>query len=578
MKHNKHTKKDLRPELKVSNEYVTKYLDDYYAGRIILNQERIDLIHYLEKSVLSDEDLFFNEQQLNDCINFIEKWYFHLQTFQKFLLAFVFLYHHDNTNYYGDFLWLMGRGSGKNGLISGLSNYLISELYGTRNYNGSIVANSEDQAKTSIEEIYNTVHLGGNERLIDSFYSTNSRTKSRLTNSVVRYRTSNGNTKDGLRDGFVIFDEIHEYQDDTNVKVHLSGLGKVPNPRVFYIGSDGYVREGFLDKKIKLAKDILAGKVRSDRMFPWICKLNSENEIDDPDNWEMAIPMLSKPLTGYGKTLLRQVRKDYDDLEDTPSGREEFLTKRMDLPSQAMERSVAEWDEIMSTNKPFPESVDGYQAIAAVDYASIRDFIAAAVTIKHEGKIITFEKQWARKAFCDKFFGYSRPPGQPTPNKRLSVPIKDWEERGLLEVVDAPILDPQLPLNWIREMAMRFSIKKVVMDNYRAVIMRKLFEDAGFEVDIIKNPTAIDGLLAPIIDNGFARRQFIWGDNPLLRWNTQNVLVKVDGKGNKQYLKKEENRRKTDGFKAFEYTLYRIDDIEETNINGFLDMINNINF
>ena len=413
MKHNKHTKKDLRPELKVSNEYVTKYLDDYYAGRIILNQERIELIHYLEKSVLSDEDLFFNEQQLNDCINFIEKWYFHLQTFQKFLLAFVFLYHQDDTNYYGDFLWLMGRGSGKNGLISGLSNYLISELYGTRNYNGSIVANSEDQAKTSIEEIYNTVHLGGNERLIDSFYSTNSRTKSRLTNSVVRYRTSNGNTKDGLRDGFVIFDEIHEYQDDTNVKVHLSGLGKVPNPRVFYIGSDGYVREGFLDKKIKLAKDILAGKVRPDRMFPWICKLNSENEIDDPDNWEMA---------------------------------------------------------------------------------------------------------------------------------------------------------------------MRFSIKKVVMDNYRAVIMRKLFEDAGFEVDIIKNPTAIDGLLAPIIDNGFARKQFIWGDNPLLRWNTQNVLVKVDGKGNKQYLKKEENRRKTDGFKAFEYTLYRIDDIEETNINGFLDMINNINF
>lgn len=560
------------------NEFVTQYIKQYEQHKVIFNQERIDLIEYLKRSVLSDDDLYFNDKQINDCINFTEKWFFKLQTFQKFLIAFVFLYHSDGTNYYQDFIWLMGRGAGKNGLISALSSFLISELHGVHNYNGSIIANSEDQAKISVDEIYEVVHAAGHEVLNNVFYATTSIIRSRKTNSSLRYRTSNGNTKDGLRDGFVIFDEIHEYQDDSNVKVHLSGLGKTPNARVFYIGTDGYVRDGFIDKKKQLAKDVLSGKVRSDRMFPFICKLDSEDEINNPDNFEKANPMLSKPLGSYAKGLMRQVMKDYEDLESSPESREEFLTKRMDLPSQAMERSVAEWDEIMSTNKPFPDGVDGYQAIAAVDYASIRDFIAAAVTIKHEGKIITFEKQWARKAFCDKFFGYSRPPGQPTPNKRLSVPIKDWEKRGLLEVVDVPILEPQLPLNWIREMAMRFSIKKVIMDNYRAVIMRKLFEDAGFEVDIIKNPTAIDGLLAPIIDNGFARKQFIWGDNPLLRWNTQNVLVKVDGKGNKQYLKKEENRRKTDGFKAFEYTLYRIDDIEETNINGFLDMINNINF
>lgn len=562
----------------IHQKYVDKYFDDYQSGRIIFNQERIDLMKYLERSVLSDDDLYFDEEKILNCVNFIEKWFFKLQTFQKFLIAFVFLYHSDGNRYYRDFLWMMGRGAGKNGLISGISTFLISELHGIRNYNGSIIANNEDQAKISVEEVYDSIHLTGHEVLNDAFYATKSIIRSRKTNSSLRYRTSNGNTKDGLRDGFVIFDEIHEYQDNSNVKVHISGLGKVPNSRVFYIGTDGYVRDGFIDKKKQLAKDVLTDKVRPDRMFPWICKLDSKDEVDKSELWEKANPMLSKPLSNYAKTLLREIMTDYEDLDSSPEGYEEFVTKRMDLPSQAMERSVAEWDEIMSTNVEIPTGIDGYQGIGAIDYASIRDFIAAAVTIKYKGNIITFEKQWARKAFCDKFFGYSRPPGQPTPNKRLSVPIKDWEERGLLEVVDAPILDPQLPLNWIKEMAMRFSIKKVVMDNYRAVIMRKLFEDAGFEVDVIKNPTAIDGLLAPIIDNGFARQQFIWGDNPLLRWNTQNVLVKVDGKGNKQYLKKEENRRKTDGFKAFEYTLYRIDDIEETNINGFLDIVNNINF
>lgn len=140
------------------------------------------------------------------------------------------------------------------------------------------------------------------------------------------------------------------------------------------------------------------------------------------------------------------------------------------------------------------------------------------------------------------------------------------------------MIDPQHAVQWLLSMRERFNIKKVVMDNYRATIYRKLLEDAGFEVMVIKNPTAIDGLLATIIDDGFPQQRFIWGDNPLLRWNTNNVLVKTDKRGNKQYLKKEEIRRKTDGFKAFEYTLYAIDYISDVDVSGFLSAVVNLDF
>lgn len=53
---------------------------------------------------------------------------------------------------------MMGRGSGKNGLISALAAFLISPLNGIRGYDGSIIANSEDQAKTSVKEIADAVH------------------------------------------------------------------------------------------------------------------------------------------------------------------------------------------------------------------------------------------------------------------------------------------------------------------------------------------------------------------------------------------------------------------------------------
>lgn len=562
----------------IHNKYVDDYIKDYEKGHLLFNKERIQLVDYLKKSVLSDNTLHFDNEQIENCIKFSEKWFFKLQPFQKFLIAFVFLYHEDGTNYYEDFLWMMGRGSGKNGLISALGTFLISEFNGIPSYNGSIIANSEDQAKISVEEIHDVME-SNKPKLKPAFYWTNGLIKAKKTNSTLRYRTSNGNTKDGLRDGFVIFDEIHEYQDDSNVKVHLSGLGKKQNPRVFYIGTDGYVRDGFIDTKKKQAANVLSGKAAPDFIFPWICKIDDVSEIDDPEKWEKAVPMIVKPLSSYGKTLYRQIKKDYDALVEAPSGREEFLTKRMDYPSTSMNSSVAPWEEIAATNQPIPHDLDGREAIGAVDFASVRDFIAAAVTIRYRDKLVTIEKQWARKGFCDQYYAYSRKDRIATPNQRLNIPLHDWERMGLIEVVDEPLMDPKHALEWMQAMAHRFDIKKVVMDNYRAQIMRKMFEDANFEVDIIYNPTSIDGLLASIIDDGFPRGRFVWGDNPLLRWNTQNVLVKVNkANGNKSYEKKEETRRKTDGFKAFEYTLYRVNELSDVDVSESLAFLNDLDF
>lgn len=560
-------------------KYVDDYLGLYRDGKVLFNTERKQLVEYLNKSVLNDKTLHFDEEKAELCIKFIEKWFFPLQPFQKFLLSFVFLFHDDSRAYYRDFLWLMGRGAGKNGLISGLSAFLISQMHGVHAYNGTIVANSEDQAKTSVEEIKDVVdtHPGALQK---EFYATNSLIRSRTTGSKLKFRTSNGNTKDGLRDGFVIFDEIHQYEDNKNVKVHISGLGKKQPPRVFYIGTDGYVREGFIDELKKRAQRTLSGDAAPDTIFPWICKIDNREQADSPELWEMANPMLSKPLSKYARGLLDEIHKDYDGLIENPSDTEEFMTKRMDYPSVSMESSVAPYEEVKATNQPIPDDIDGREAIGAVDFASTRDFVAAAVTLKYDdNKLITLEHQWATKWFCDKYYGYSRrDEGEARPNARIHVPIAKWEDAGLLTVVRETTLDPHLALNWMNEMASRFSITTIVMDNFRSTIFKQMFEDAGYSVDIIFNPRSMDGKLATIIDDGFPKHRFIWGDNPLLRWNTQNVLVKTDNFGNKHYEKKEAIRRKTDGFQAFEYTLFSLNKISDVDLSGELDMFAGLHY
>ncbi|PGP34281.1 terminase, partial [Bacillus thuringiensis] len=89
------------------------------------------------------------------------------------------------------------------------------ELHGIPEYNISVVANSEEQAKTSPDEVKKTVRR--HETLKKAFKATETQTTSRATASVLKFRTSNGDTKDGLRDGAVMFDEVHQYESNKDV-------------------------------------------------------------------------------------------------------------------------------------------------------------------------------------------------------------------------------------------------------------------------------------------------------------------------------------------------------------------------
>ncbi|MBD7946327.1 hypothetical protein H9650_19685 [Psychrobacillus sp. Sa2BUA9] len=71
---------------------------------------------------------------------------------------------------------VIARGNGKNGLISGLADYFISPGHGIEGYNVDVVANSEDQAETSVKEVYNMKEK--NKNFMKTFFSW---TKTKIT-------------------------------------------------------------------------------------------------------------------------------------------------------------------------------------------------------------------------------------------------------------------------------------------------------------------------------------------------------------------------------------------------------------
>lgn len=559
------------------NRHITNYLSKWKNGQILLNKKRIQLLELIEKEILPRSDLYyFDDEQIENYITFSEQWYFQLDEWETFIAPFIFLfYQEDDEPVFDEFIINMGRGGGKNGFISTLANYFISPLHGIDYYDVSIVANSEKQAKRSFQECYRVIKKNGNEDLEEEFEAYKSSITGLETQSVFEYKTSNASSQDGGREGAVIYDEYHEMENTEIVDVFSGGLGKVDWGRQFFIGTKGYIREGYFDTKYRECEDILNGLVPLKGVFPYICELDDISEMDDISNWAKANPALQEPLNKRGKRLFTKVKKQYDKLATEPSGRASFVTKRMNFIEDNMENSVATREEMLATDRPFFEF--NSVPIGSFDFGSVRDFTTCGLLFK-KGEEYAFKSfSFAIKQFCDVNYGYSNSSNEIGTEKK--APIKKWEKQGLMKVLDEPSLNPMHVVNWFVEMRELYGVRKIVADNFKLDILRPLLEKEGFEVELIRRPTSIHPLLAPRVEDGFANNKFIFGDNPLMRWFTNNVYVKETPAG-KQFLKKEETKRKVDGFQAFVYALYLANELDNLNYNidEEFDMMDSLDF
>src|SRR5699024_137042 len=165
------------------------YINSWRNEEIILNEKRIQLIEWLERDVLTMDDIYFDEEQIENYITFTEKYYFQLTPAQKFMMCFIFLFYDDGTLVFDEHFHYEARGAGKTGFISTLANYFISDLHGVNFYNVSVVANSEKQAKMSFTEVYNTIDM--NETLEEHFDNKKAIIENYETKATFQYHTSN---------------------------------------------------------------------------------------------------------------------------------------------------------------------------------------------------------------------------------------------------------------------------------------------------------------------------------------------------------------------------------------------------
>lgn len=529
------------------NLHIQEWIDIVEKKTYAVCEEQELLVAYVKKC-FETEDIYTDDEQLEKYIGLARYFPFE-QVFpwQKFVMGLhLCTYWRENgMPRWPDLFCELGRGAGKDGTIAWESVCLMSPYNGIDEYDVDICANNEDQAMRPVRDVIAAFERPSfTKKLKRFFYWTKEQVVSLRTRSIMKGRTNSPKGKDGLRSGVCIFNEIHQYENYANIDVFTTGLGKKKHPRRSYYTTNGDIREGPLDDLLETADEILRGGEPDNGLLPFICKLNKKEDVHQEENWPMANPSLP-----YLPSLLEEIRKEYRDWKKNPERLSAFMTKRMNCPDGAKEIKVTEWDNILATKQDLPD-LQRWTCVCGIDFMKVTDFASVNLHFRDGDRRYDINHSW----LCLK--------SRDVP--RLKCPWKQWSDDGLLTLVDDVEIHPGYITDYIQEMKKRYNVTKVAIDDFRYALLSSELQKIGFDAKTYKNlklvrPSDIMRI-APVIDSCFSNQWFVWGDNPVLRWATNNTKLVRSGRkpgrdedadmGNFVYGKIEAKSRKTDPFMA----------------------------
>ena len=524
--------------MRTYSKYINPYMEKILNNEIEHCLEQEEMIKNIVIPVLEREDVYIDEKKIEDGLSLQKYFPYKLIEWEVFLFALIVgVFLKDGDIFFKDIRCIVGRGSGKNGFISFLCFYFLSPYHGIKGYNIDLLANSEQQAMTSFNDVYEIIKEPADKKyegiLKKHYYATKTQIMGKKTKSILRYNTSSKRGKDSKRTGCIIYDEKHEYQDSTNINTLKSGLGKVWHGREITISTNGHTRGGVLDRELDQAKEILKEYNPLNRTLIFWCKIEEEKEWDNPDKWIKAIPSIND-----FKSLRSTIQKEVIDMPYNLDYFPEFMAKRLNFPIGDKDVEVAEWKDILATNQEFID-LKGLDCVGGVDYAKTNDFVACCLVFKVKEKYYVKQHTFV----CTKSRDL----------RGIKAPLDDWARRGDITFIDDVEISAVHVTDWFLKMGSLYNVLKIGIDNFRYSLLNNEFKKIGFDAFELKNIKLIrpnDILkVSPIINSVFVNHNFVWGDSPILRWYTNNTK-KIISNGNISYGKIEPNYRKTDGFMA----------------------------
>ena len=515
------------------NNYLTQYYD------MILNKEVV-VGYWLKKEIQNLIDDLQNPQYIYDtkeaherirfqetnCLQSKAPYYMKpikLMPWQKAFWEVVYSFKMVDTGFrrFTEVLLEIARKNGKSTMFAADGN---TDLFIGEGGVGICCASNDDrQAKLIWSE------LGGMRQRLDPKKVMTSQNLVLIKNDIKNIEVVRLSSKTQNKDGFnfkkVYLDESHDMPDDEIAEASWRAMSTHDEPLFLNCTTQGFVVDGYLDKKIETAKAIIRGEREDIHFLAWLYEQDSEQEIwQDESSWEK-----SNPSIRYGVKKVAKLRRDIETAKHDKAARIHLLTKDFNIKVGNSEA----WLMLEDYDYEIPiynlEDFRGALILGAVDLSETTDLSNAKILLMKPGD---------KHKYIHSHYWIPESKLNDSNDKSAGAEYSEWAKEGLLTIHEGNEINITKIADWFYELYKDYGLRlyKCGYDQRFAKDFLDRMNDYGFETEMIQQGRALSNAMK-LTEAELKSKTVNYNQHKIDKWCLGNCAMQVDNTGNAQPVK-----------------------------------------
>lgn len=325
-------------------------------------------------------------------------------------------------------------------------------------------------------------------------------------------------------------DEAHELKDNSSVMPIRQALSTQDEPLYFEITTEGFTDGGYLDERLKEARQVLKGELLRPRWLIWIFTQDSEAEIwQDEKTWAKSNPDIG---TIKKWSFLRQM---VEEAKTNSATRAFVLAKDFNI-KQAGGAAWLQDAEIINPATFNIEDFRGAYYIAGNDFAETTDLCASKLLMMKPGDPTVY------------FWSHYWIPEDKLKNSPDDARYEQWERDGYLTIVKGGSVDSSLVADWQWSLYQDFGLipyKSGYDNRFAKDYLRKYEEYFGKDSEAVNVPQDAKCLNNPMrrLESDLRHKLVNYNNRHGDFWCFRNTGIKTDNAERIQPCKLETTRR-----------------------------------
>jgi phage terminase large subunit-like protein len=443
----------------------------------------------------------------------------------------------------------VARKNGKTTLAAGVGLYLMladgepgAEVYS--------VATKRDQARISHSEATRMAKSSPQLRRMVTIFKDNIH----IVDTASKFEPlgADSDTMDGLNVHGAIVDEVHAHKTRDTWDVIETATGSRRQPLMFAITTSGYDRQSLCFQQHEYTEKVLDGVIQDDSWFGIIYTLDKVKDaggnLVDEDWNDERVWAKANPNLGVSKKLDDMQRKAAR-AREMPAALNAFLRLELDIWTQAETKWIGLEHWRQCGKAVDADGLRGRTCYGGLDLSSNVDISAWVMVFPPQDDDDDYQvicRFWIpEEAMVERA-------------RRDRVPYPAWVRQGYITATPGSVIDYDFIQAQIDADAQAYDIQEVAFDRWGATKIQTDLMEKGGEDWLVQFGQGYVSMSPPMkeLERLILEHKLAHGNNPVLTWMANNLVVRQDPAGN---LKpdKEKSTEKIDGMVALVMALDR---------------------